>query len=102
MEAIKIHLIDAPKDAKIKYSIHVKDLGWQPAVYDGEQAGTTGEERRAEAIKVELENVPDFSVQYRVHMKDTGWSEWACDGEQAGTTGESRRIEAIEVRLLKK
>ena len=82
--------------------MHVQAKGWLPYVQDDQIAGTTGESRRAEAIQIELVNLPDYTVEYRVHMKDKGWSAWVRDGAVAGTTGESRRIEAVQVQISKK
>ena len=75
-----------------------------PAAADGAVAGTTGEARRLEAVRVrltgELAAEGGYSVWYRVHRQTYGWMGWAHDGEDAGTTGLARRAEAVEVQVL--
>lgn len=86
-------------DGDICYAVHTAGKGWLPYVKNGEIAGTTGESRRVEAVKIRLENVSGYSVTYRVHMAEKGWSDWVSNDAVAGTTGESRHIEAIEIML---
>ena len=76
-----------------------------PEAADGARAGTTGESRRLEAVRVRLTGEGDgaaahLSVWYRVHSQTFGWLGWAHDGADAGTTGLSRRAEAVEVQVL--
>jgi uncharacterized protein YjdB len=82
----------------ITYQAHVSDIGWQGPVQNGTAAGTTGQSRAIEAIKISIGNNA-FTVKYRVYIQDTGWGDWASNGQQAGTTGQSRRTEAIEIAL---
>ena len=87
----------------VKYQGQGEDYGWQSWVSNGELAGTTGESRRLEGIKIELENAPTLAkIQYRAHGEDYGWQDWVSDGELAGTTGISKRIEGLEIRIVKK
>ena len=92
------------KWTSIVYSTHVQDIGWQMSVNDGMLAGTTGESKRVEAIKIKLSG--DISKQcdvyYRVHVQDYGWLGWAKNNEPAGTEGLSKRVEAIEIRVVTK
>lgn len=101
-EAIKIKLLNAPKNVKIKYQAHVQDIGWQSWKYDGEIAGTTGQNKRIEAIKIQLEGISEYSVEYRTHIQDIGWQDWKTDGDVSGTTGLRLKIEAIEIRIISK
>lgn len=78
---------------KLEYQVHVQDIGWQDWKYGGETAGTTGQEKRIEAIIIKYPN-----IKYRVHIEDLGWSNWCNSGEVAGTTGQSKRIEAIQIQ----
>lgn len=82
----------------IRYEVHLKDLGWKNAVYNGEIAGTTGESRRMEAILIDLNGV-DGKLTYQVHVQDYGWLDKVSEGQVAGTTGKSRRMEAIIINL---
>lgn len=100
MEAVRIHLVNAPADAEISYSAHVQNDGWLPYVKNGEIAGTTGKAKRMEAIKIRLNNLPGWQVQYRVHKQGDGWLAWVYDDAVAGSVGESKRIEAVEIKLV--
>ena len=88
----------------IEYSTHVQDIGWQTSVKNGKIAGTTGESKRVEAIKIKLsgEIAKQCDVYYRVHVQDYGWLGWAKNNEPAGTEGLSKRVEAIEIRVVTK
>ena len=84
----------------ISYQVHVKDYGWLPATQDGNMAGTTGESRRMEAIRIKVEGLPNnCKLQYNVHAANIGWMGWVNNGAIAGTTGQSRRLEAIRIKL---
>lgn len=111
-EAIQIKLVNknstAPGDTKyayvaapdINYKAHVSDIGWQRYVKNGTIAGTTGESKQMEAVKISLTDLLGGSgVQYRVHIQDKGWSDWVTSDKVAGTTGESKRIEAVQIEL---
>ena len=70
-------------------------------VSDGEIAGTEGESKRVEAIRIKLNEKIGRNIRYRVHVQDIGWMDWVQNGEIAGTVGESKRIEAIEIEIEK-
>lgn len=110
MEALKIWL-NNPTDSNgnlingsIEYSGHVQSIGWQNWVSSGEIAGTEGQAKRLEAIKIRLKgdmaNV--YDVYYRVHSATYGTLGWAKNGEIAGSEGCSKSIESIEIKLVKK
>ena len=82
----------------VGYIAHVADKGWLNEVRSGKTAGTTGESRQLEAIKVKLYGV-DGDICYAVHTAGKGWLPYVKNGEIAGTTGESRRVEAVKIRL---
>ena len=85
----------------VNYSSHVEDIGWQAEVYDGKTAGTTGQAKQIEAIKIELENSGyEGSVRYQSHIEDYGWeNSWKKDGEISGTEGKAKQLEAIKIEL---
>ena len=83
----------------IQYKVHLQDIGWTDWENAGEIAGTTGENRRIEAIILQGNNGLDLS--YRVHIQDIGWTDWVSNGQIAGTTGQSKRLEAIEIKSNK-
>ena len=79
---------------------HVQSYGWLDTVSSGVTIGTTGESKRLEAIKLELQNAPyDGSITYRVHVQSYGWQDWVDEGETAGTTGKSKSIQAVQIEL---
>ena len=85
---------------KLTYQAHVKNDGWKAEVKEGATAGTTGQSKRMEAVKVNLLNDNGKSaVEYRAHVAANGWLAWKNSGEIAGTTGQGRRMEAIEIKL---
>ncbi len=91
------HVIVAPK---LTYQAHCEKYGWQNAVSVGNIAGTVGEGRQLEGIKINLLDTDGKSgVEYRAHVSNVGWQDWKNSGALAGTTGEARRMEAVEIRL---
>lgn len=54
LEAFKLHLEGVP-GKKLYYEAHVQDIGWQGVRKDGEMAGTTGQSKRIEAVRIWLE-----------------------------------------------
>ena len=101
-EAIKIKLVDAPKNANIEYQVYVKDIGWQEWKKNGEEAGTTGKNKIMEAIKIRLTGIENYSVEYRTHLENCGWMEWKKDEEIAGAVGKGLKMEAIQIRIVSK
>ena len=87
----------------IEYQTHVQSYGWQEVVKDGELAGTQGEAKRVEAIKMKLVNLPEeyegSSIEYSVHVQSYGWQNPVTDDAVAGTSGQAKRLEAITVKL---
>lgn len=77
----------------IKYEAHLEDIGWQGWKSNGETAGTTGESRRLEAIRIDA----PFEVEAKAHMQDMGWVDYGKITKDTiiGTVGESRRLECL-------
>lgn len=82
----------------------MEDIGWQSEVSNGETAGTIGQNKRIEAIKIWLtgEIEKEYNVYYRVHVQNFGWLDWAKNGEIAGTVNYGYRMEAIKIALVRK
>ena len=105
LEGIRIELTgELAKYYTVEYAVHIQDYGdAQGFVSDGALAGTTGESKRLEELKIRI--IPrgsgnDTSVKYRVHRQDLGWeTSWKADGELSGTTGQAKRLEGIEIHL---
>ena len=87
-------------DMKVNYSTHVQSHGWQNYVSDGQMAGTSGQAKRLEGIRINVSN-PPFSggIEYQTHIQSIGWQDWKQDGEMSGTSGEAKRLEAIRIQL---
>lgn len=86
----------------VKYQTHIQDYGWENDwKVNGEMSGTTGESKRLEAIRINLQNQPyEGEIQYHTHIQDYGWeNDWKADGEISGTTGKAKRLEAIQIQL---
>lgn len=89
-----------PHFEQVSYSVHLESTSWSNYVTYGVIAGTTGQSRRMEAIKIKLVDAPpNVHVVYRAHVAGHGWLGWMRDDQVAGTTGESRRMEAIQIYL---
>ncbi len=97
LTAIVISKADAT--AGITYRAHVAYNGWLDWKSDGATAGTVGESRRMEAIKMKLTGNMSGSVVYQAYVRDAGWQGEVKDGATAGTEGQSKQIEAIKVKL---
>lgn len=54
LEAFRLHLEGVP-DKKLYYEAHVQDIGWQGVRSNGETAGTTGQSKRIEAVRIWVE-----------------------------------------------
>ncbi len=84
-----------------EYQAHVQNIGWMGWVPDGALAGTTGQGRRMEAIRIRLVgSPPGIGIEYQAHVQNIGWMNWVANGSTGGTTGQSLRMEAIRIRLI--
>lgn len=116
LEAIKIKLVPKGEKAPEKvgstdkamearlvgYQTHVQDIGTQDYVYDGAMAGTSGQAKRMESIRIKLPSTMDSEgkIEYKSHIENIGWEKsWKKTGELSGTSGKSLRLEAIQIKL---
>lgn len=112
LEALQIRLI--PKNATpptsdrrpyefpvtLQYSAHMQSAGWQSYVRSGSTAGSAGQGKRLEALKIGFSGPGlDGNVQYNAHVQGIGWQGWAENDQISGTVGQARRMEAIRIRL---
>lgn len=109
LEAVKIRISESAKQygkltGTVQYETHVRDIGWQDPVQDGQQAGTTGTNKPIEAIKINLTGqlADTYDVYYRVYSQNHGWFGWAKNGELAGSVGFAYAVQAIEILLYEK
>ena len=85
----------SPALPPVNYQAHVSNIGWMGSVSDGELAGTTGQSRQIEAIRI---SSPGRNVYYQAHVAQLGWLPYyAADGGEAGTTGRGLAMQAIRV-----
>jgi uncharacterized protein YjdB len=87
----------------VSYSVHGQTYGWtQGYKSDGAEAGTDGQSKRVEALKVKLDNAPTgASITYQVHQQSYGWATSAIKSDDAvsGVVGQAKRDEAIRITL---
>lgn len=80
---------------------HAQDIGWMEWVADGAIAGTTGQARRMEALRIHLvKPPPGTGIRYQADVEGMGWMEWVLDGATAGTTGKGLRMEGVRIALV--
>ena len=70
---VTTNISKADQQASISYRAHVAYNGWLPWQKDGEVAGTVGESRRMEAIKIKLAGDYTGDVIYQTYVSDMGW-----------------------------
>lgn len=83
----------------VRYKVHAQSYGWMGLRKNGAVAGTSGEGKRLEAIRVSLPKGVDGGIVYRVRAESYGWMGWQKNGAIAGTTGEGKRLEAVRIKL---
>lgn len=82
----------------LTYGAHVASLGWLPDVASPATAGTTGQSRQMEALRI-AGGTFGSDLSYRAHVANLGWLAWVGPAYTAGTTGQARQLEAVQVRL---
>jgi len=93
--------VQRPEGLSVRYQAHVVKRGWVEWVKDGSEAGTVGEGRRVEAIRVELVGeTGETGIRYRTHLSGQGWLDWATGGGESGAPKQKRAVEAFEIELL--
>lgn len=85
------------KTGDVSYQVHSRGYGWLESRCDGDMAGTTGQNRRIEALKIWLKEGRINSV--KVHLKTDGDKTYNNPTKDTviGTTGQKKRIEAITI-----
>ena len=84
---------------ELSYSVHCQSYGWMSEVAEGATAGTSGQGKRLEAIKINAKTKYQGAIQYQVHVQSYGWMDWKQNGAIAGTSGKAKRLEAIRIKL---
>lgn len=100
VEPLEPEMIATKEGFQVSYQAHVAKIGWQEAVGDGIEAGTTGKSLAMEGLRIELgELAAQGSINYQAHVAKTGWQDWVSDGALAGTEGRALGIEAVRISL---
>ena len=112
LEAVCLRLTGEAADAyDVWYRVHSADFGWLGWAKNGEEAGSEGFGRAAQAVEVRLlpkgSAAPgdtsgafvDCGVTYSAHVRDLGWLPSVREGSVAGTTGRGLSMEALRVSL---
>ncbi|MBE5933610.1 MAG: hypothetical protein E7263_09355 [Lachnospiraceae bacterium] len=89
------------KPTEVYYHTHIQGYGdSQGEKKNGEMAGTSGEAKRLENIKIDVDSEYDMiGIQYTTHCQSYGWMPWSSRYEANGTAGEAKRLEAIKIQL---
>ena len=74
------------------------DIGWQYFVANDAMAGTTGQGKRIEAIKIRFIGPEAVNTPIVYHY----WLDWANNGEIAGIIRYSARTETLLIYLVPK
>lgn len=85
--------------SSVLYRAHVQDIGWQSWTQNGYTAGTTGQNKRIEAVNIKLSDNVSGGIEYQAHVENLGWQDWVSNGQLSGTTGQKLQMEAIRIRL---
>ena len=105
IEALKMELTgELASKYTIEYEVLLEKNGSsQGFVSDGAVAGSIGEPKKIEEIKIRM--VPagggkSTNVNYRVHRDGSGWgSKWVKNGTLSGAAGKAKQIDSIELIL---
>ena len=81
------------ENSSLEYQAHIQDIGWQDWKHSGEVAGTTGQSKRLEAIRIKF----DKDVYAKAHIQDIGWVDYGKINKDTiiGTTGQEKRLECL-------
>ncbi|MGL4992297.1 MAG: glucosaminidase domain-containing protein [Sarcina sp.] len=82
----------------VNYAVYEERLGWQENRTNGILAGTVGESKRIEGIKISYNGPENLGLTYRTHIQDIGWQEWKEEGEVSGIPNSGKRIEGLEIK----
>ncbi|MDR0515037.1 MAG: arylamine N-acetyltransferase, partial [Coriobacteriaceae bacterium] len=104
MEAMRLEVASPLASGGVEYAVHAANIGWMAWEADGAMAGTTGQARQLEAVRMRLTGglADTFDLYYRAHIAGYGWLGWAANGADAGSSSRGIRMEAVEVRLVPK
>lgn len=81
---------------KVTYQVYMRNIGWGNWKADGNMAGTTGQNRRIEALRIAP---ADKTTTITVHIRGVGDKTYKNITKDTviGITGEKRRIESVKI-----
>ncbi|WP_349550913.1 GBS Bsp-like repeat-containing protein [Leuconostoc pseudomesenteroides] len=91
--------VNVSTNPNVNYNTQVQNIGWQTYVQNGQQSGTTGQQKRLEAIKMYITGGVSGGITYQTHVQDIGWQSSTSNDNVSGTVGQSKRLEAIRISL---
>lgn len=83
----------------IRYQAHLADIGWQPEVENGQVAGTIGEHRAMEAIRITAID-EGLNIHGFAYVRTIGESTGNVLGEDIGSTGLGLQTEYYKIGLI--
>lgn len=80
---------------EVSYQGHLRDIGWCNWMSDGKMIGSTGQNRRIEALRI----IPVNHMDVAVHIKDIGDKVYRNITKDTiiGTIGQELRLEALKI-----
>ena len=90
------HFLSTPS---VSYTVKIHNENFGTTVNDGAMAGTTGQSKQIEGIKINLNNMSMMSgsINYQGHIQNVGWGDTVSNGTELGVNG--NRLEAIRIWL---
>lgn len=91
--------LSTPDSYTLRYSAHVSNIGWMNSVKQGETAGTVGQTRSMEALRIDTQSsvLGSLGIKCTYVSRGIGWTNGAND--TCGTTGEGRPLRAIRLAV---
>ena len=87
---------------RLQYRVHSADIGWQPWVNQGEDAGISGKNIQAIDFKLVRDGsviITKPSIYYQAHISENGWLDYVGDSEIAGDIEKSNALEAFKIGI---
>lgn len=91
-------------DAKLNVELHIQGIGWvrYANVTHDMYLGTKEQERRIEAVRIELIDAPDYDICCQLYIHGIGWTDPIKGPYANGSTGRASAIEAIRIWIVKR
>jgi uncharacterized protein YjdB len=93
--------LSVPESYSLSYSTHLYNIGWTSGSKQNDIAGTTGQSRPMEGLRIDNINSAfgDISISCSAYVKNTGWVNDVTPANTCGTAGQTKSIEAIKLKL---